>query len=139
MIINFIQKQKAKHELLKFYYMCVKKRKYVLYKAWNSKQYDDIEWLQYAIAYILYKDFNCRDANVVYDYENNISDKEMENRIHEIVDKYNCNGVYYYDGKELHNVIPTLQYHTLHVGDVYYNIDDNTMYIWDGKNFKNMC
>ena len=138
MIINFIQKQKAKHELLKFYYMCVKKRKYVLYKAWDSnKQYDDIQWLQYAIAYILYKDFNCRDFNVVYDYENHISDKEMENRIHEIVNKYN--GIYHYNGKELHKAIPTLQYHTLQVGNIYYNIDDNTMYMWDGKNFKNMC
>ena len=49
-------------------------------------------------------------------------------------------GLFYYDGKELHKCASTtLQYKTLRKGDILYNIDDNTTYLWDGKIFQNMC
>lgn len=150
MIKEWIDKQKAKRKLLKFYRMCNKKRKYILYKAWDIEQYNKIEWLQYAIAYILYKDFHCGNFDVVWDYDNHVSDKEMEELIRQLCNSFNEDS---HDNNEdriiytnnLSNLeswdIGQKALNTLSQvkGTIICDVSSQTMYVSDGKNFIEMC
>lgn len=142
MIKEWIDKQKAKRKLLKFYRMCNKKRLYILYEAWDSEQYDKIQWLQYAIAYVLYKDFHCGDFDVVWDYNNHVSDKEMKNRIQQLCDTSNEDRVIYTDlssleswdiGQRALNTLSQIE------GTMIFDTSTQKMYVSNGKNFIEMC
>ena len=151
MIKELIDKQKAKRKLLEFYYMCNKKRKYILYKGYDGDQYDKIQQLQHAIAYILYKDFNCRNFDIVWDYDYRINDEDMEEYLYqlrktsneeefdllkplkgEVTDKQY--GIIRSDGKYDCGYITNLQ-----KGNVYYDIENHKCYMFDGKNLVEMC
>ena len=142
MIKEWIDKQKAKRKLLKFYRMCYKKRKYILYEAWDSEQYNKIQWLQYAIAYVLYKDFNCGDFDVVWDYNNHVSDKEMEELIQQLCNTSDEDKVIYTDLSSLESwEIGQRALNTLlqTEGVMIFDVSTQKMYVSDGKNFIEMC
>jgi hypothetical protein len=135
-------KWKARQELCKVYKMYDKKAYSVLFSnSYNDIEYNKLQDIQYAITYMLceYFDLNYEfyydyfpysyKWNIAYDYV------KYYNRCKEAYEKFvkenktNCNIVWSTnDFKGDYSK-----------GDTIYNMENGCLYMYDGKNFHNMC
>ena len=150
-------KWKSKNALCKAYKLYHKEKMSYL-KTSTIDLYQQLEDIQYAIAYVLCKYFNFKCDNpwtykwyITYDYihyynkckeayekflkENNANHTQEFDLIKplkgKVTDKqYNI----FHDGKFDYGYITTLK-----KGTIYYDIANNKQYIFDGKNLLEMC
>ena len=134
-------KWKSKNALCKAYKLYYKKKMLYL-KADTIDLYQQLEDIQYAIAYVLCEYFNFKCDNpfsykwyITYDYTNSYNQcKEAYKKIvKENRTKYN-NIVW-----SINDLIYNKNKGDYSKGDIIYNMESGCLYFYDGNNLKNMC
>lgn len=123
-MLYWITKIKAKRKLLEFYYFFVEAKK----KQESFEQWKKLDLLTGAIAYMLYTDFNCRNQDIVKEYQS-VSDEDMRKYINTVVSPnydYICHNI---------NNIETKNNPRLKKGITVVSLEDGSIYEWDGENF----
>ena len=147
-------KWKTKNALCKAYKLYYEKRRSYL-KISTIDLYLQIQDIQYAIAYVLckYFDFKCDNPfsykwHITYDYTN------YYNKCEEAYEKFvkENNTIFFDLVKPLKGEITDKQYGilydgkfdygyitTLIKGNIYFDVESNKQYMFDGKNLLEMC
>lgn len=152
-------KWKAKRALCKAFNFYRKKKE--LYLTTNTiSTYEQLEEIEYAIAYVLCEYFNFKCDNpfsykwyITYDYIHHCN--ECEEAYEKFVKENNTNHIQAFDlVKPLKGEVTDKQYGiiddnngkfnydyitTLQKGNTYYDIENNKCYMFDGKNLLEMC
>ena len=132
-------KQKAKRALCKAFDFYRQKKEMCLLKFYTPTIYDQLQEIEYAIAYVLYEYFNFKCDNpwsnkwyITYDYTQYYD--ECKKAYEKITEDNNTNTMrynyikHYINGSKSNYVD----------GDIMYNAEDNCLYFYDGNNFINI-
>ena len=131
-------KWKAKNALCKAYEL-YRKKKMLYLKVNTIDSYQQLQDVQYAIAYVLceYFDFKCDNPfsykwYIIYDYIHYYN--ECKEAYEKLTKQNNTTKQHDYI------VWSTNNFKGSYIkGDIIYNMENGCFYIYDGKNFLNMC